>query len=234
MNPSTPPDDTVLNPFTEDDISNYLLQNPDFFQRHAELLASVQLSNPHHGRAVSLQERQAQMLREKIRSLEHKLVEVIRAAQETLAQQDKLNDWVQSLWLCTDDTRLPEVLVQGLVERYGISQGAIRLWDVRPEFAHLPFAQGGTDNVKALAASMPTPYCDVNKDLEPSGWFAQPALVRSMAMVPLRRDAQSPPVGLLVLGSDDGQRFHESMETQLLARLGELACAALIRLRLPV
>ena len=58
-----------MNPITEDDIANYLANTPDFFARHAELLASVQLSSPHGNRAVSLQERQAEMLREKIKAL---------------------------------------------------------------------------------------------------------------------------------------------------------------------
>ena len=58
------------NPITEDDIANYLGNTPDFFERHAELLAAVHLSSPHSNRAVSLQERQAEMLREKIKALE--------------------------------------------------------------------------------------------------------------------------------------------------------------------
>ena len=50
MTPQNP-----INPITEDDIANYVVNNPDFFQRHAELLASVRLSSPHGQRAVSLQ-----------------------------------------------------------------------------------------------------------------------------------------------------------------------------------
>ena len=46
----------TMNPITEDDIANYLANTPDFFFRHAELLASVQLTSPHGNRAVSLQE----------------------------------------------------------------------------------------------------------------------------------------------------------------------------------
>jgi uncharacterized protein YigA (DUF484 family) len=29
-----------MNPITEDDIANYLANTPDFFERHAELLAA--------------------------------------------------------------------------------------------------------------------------------------------------------------------------------------------------
>ncbi|HAJ14135.1 MAG TPA: DUF484 domain-containing protein, partial [Comamonadaceae bacterium] len=63
-------------PITEDDIANYLVNTPDFFERHADLLAAVQLTSPHGHRAVSLQERQAEMLREKIRGLELRAAEM--------------------------------------------------------------------------------------------------------------------------------------------------------------
>jgi hypothetical protein len=53
---------------TEDDIANYLANTPGFFERHAELLASIQLASPHGQRAVSLQERQMEMLRERSRA----------------------------------------------------------------------------------------------------------------------------------------------------------------------
>ena len=54
---------------TEADIAHYLANNPAFFERHAELLASITLTSPHGQRAVSLQERQMEMLRERIKGL---------------------------------------------------------------------------------------------------------------------------------------------------------------------
>ena len=66
-----------MNPITEDDIANFLVHTPDFFVRHAEVLAQVRISSPHGQRAVSLQERQADMLREKIRALETRLMEML-------------------------------------------------------------------------------------------------------------------------------------------------------------
>ena len=50
-----------MNPITEDDIADFLLNTPDFFGRHADLLSAVMLTSPHGNRAVSLQERQAEM-----------------------------------------------------------------------------------------------------------------------------------------------------------------------------
>ena len=67
---NTPLNTSVTHPITEADIANYLASTPDFFERHAELLAAVHLSSPHSNRAVSLQERQAEMLRDKIKAIE--------------------------------------------------------------------------------------------------------------------------------------------------------------------
>ena len=78
-----------MNPITEDDIANYLANTPDFFERHAQLLASVQLTSPHGNRAVSLQERQAEMLREKIKALEHRVMDMVRHGNENMVIADR-------------------------------------------------------------------------------------------------------------------------------------------------
>jgi len=57
-------------PITEDDIAQYLANTPEFFERHAPLLTSIVLTSQHGQRAVSLIERQAEMLRDKIKALE--------------------------------------------------------------------------------------------------------------------------------------------------------------------
>src|SRR6187551_3614705 len=91
-----------MNPITEDDIANYLANTPDFFERHAQLLASVQLSSPHGTRAVSLQERQAEMLRDKIKGLEHRIMDMIRNGNENIIIADKLQRWTRSLLMARD------------------------------------------------------------------------------------------------------------------------------------
>ena len=84
---------------TEADIANFLAHNPGFFERNAELLASIQLTSPHGQRAVSLQERQMEMLREKIKGLEGKIIEMIRHGQENVAIADRLHRWTRALML---------------------------------------------------------------------------------------------------------------------------------------
>src|SRR5665647_3828918 len=93
---------SFTNPITEQDLANYLANTPDFFERHAELLASVHLSSPHSNRAVSLQERQASLLREKIKVLEQRIMEMIRNGNENVMLSDKLLQWALKMFLVAD------------------------------------------------------------------------------------------------------------------------------------
>lgn len=212
---------------TESDIANYLANNPGFFERHAELLATVQLTSPHGQRAVSLQERQMEMLRERIKGLEHKIVEMIRHGQENMAIADRLHRWVRALLLTASPAELPQKLVQTLRHEFLIPQAAIRLWGADVAYASLPFAQGVSDDAKSFAASLSLPYCGVNNGFEPTRWLDEPSTVQSLALIPLR-GAET--FGLLVLGSPDPTRYAAEMGTDFLMRIGEMTSAALSRL----
>ena len=54
-----------------------------------------------------------------------------------------------------------------------------------------------------------------------------------MAMVSLRNGGGEAAFGLLVMGSPDPTRYSADMGTDLLARIGEIASAALARLQPP-
>ena len=115
---------------TEDDIANFLVNNPDFFERQAQLLASVQLSSGHGQRAVSLQERQAEMLRDKIKGLEQRILEMLRHGQDNSAIADKMQAWTRQLLLVAQPAELPAVIVRELQQQFLIPQAAIKVWGV--------------------------------------------------------------------------------------------------------
>ena len=116
-----------MNPITEDDIANYLVHNPDFFARQAELLSSIRLASPHGSRAVSLQERQAEMLRDKIRGLESRIMDMIRHGTENSALNDRLLRWAASLLTTSDPALLPLTMVDQIQSQFMVPQAAIRL-----------------------------------------------------------------------------------------------------------
>jgi uncharacterized protein YigA (DUF484 family) len=215
---------------TEDDIANYLANTPDFFERHAELLASIQLTSPHGQRAVSLQERQMQMLRDKIKGLERTIMEMIRHGQDNVAIAERLHHWVRALLLTHEDAALPATLVDGLQNGFLIPQAALRLWGVRAALADLPAAQAVSADVKSFANSLTAAYCGPNADFEAAQWLPDAPHVASMAMIPLRVPAREGCFGLLVLGSPDPTRYSADMGTEFLAQIGDVAAAALSRL----
>ncbi len=221
---------TDLPPITEDDIAQFLVNTPGFFERHAEVLASVQLTSPHGQRAVSLQERQAEMLREKIRHLELKAAEMIRHGQDNVLIADHLHAWTRQLFLVQAPAALPQALVQGLRDEFSLPQAAIRLWGVASAWAEAPFALGVSADAQAFAQSLAQPYCGSNPGLEAAQWLDDPAAAASVALLPLRPAPQAPAFGLLVLASDDPRRFHAQMGTAFLQRIADLASAALTRL----
>jgi uncharacterized protein YigA (DUF484 family) len=110
-----------------------------------------------------------------------------------------------------------------------IPQAAIRLWGLGEAHADQPWAQPVSADVQSFTASLGVPYCGINAGFEAARWFGDPATVMSLAMIPLRQGEAR--FGLLVLGSPDPTRYAADMGTEFLQRVGEVAGAALSRLR---
>jgi uncharacterized protein YigA (DUF484 family) len=215
---------------TEQDIANYLANTPGFFERQAELLGSIQLTSPHGQRAVSLQERQMEMLRDKLKGMELKVMEMIRHGQENVAIADRLHRFTRAIMLTSNAADLPEVLVNELMHQFMIPQAGIRIWGAAPAFSALAFARAVGEDAKSFASSLALPYCGINSGFEAAQWLEEPASVMSIALIPLRQGAGSSAFGMLVLGSPDPTRYSVDMGTEFLVRIGEIASAGLSRL----
>ena len=222
---------TIQGGITETDIANYLANTPGFFERHADLLASIQLTSPHGQRAVSLQQRQMEMLRERIRGLELKIMEMIRHGQENVAIADRVHRFTEALLLADSPAALPDLLLATLRHEFMIPQAALRLWGADPVHAEQSFTQGVSEDTRSFVASLGQPYCGLNSGFEPVAWLDAASTVQSIALIPLRVGDAA--VGLLVLGSPDPTRYSAEMGVEFLARIGELSGAAMTRLLPP-
>ncbi len=231
---SNPLNSALANPITEDDIANYLANTPDFFLRHAEMLAAVQLTSPHNRRTVSLQERQAEMLRDKIKLLEHRVMEMLRNGNDNVILSNKIIRWAGSLLQGDELRQLPQQMADDIEQQFAVPQVGLRVWGVAAEYAKEPYAQGVSEDLKLFASSLTEPFCGLNTGFESVAWLETPETITSLALIPLRAGPSGstiPAFGLLVLASGDAQRFVSGMGTDFLARIGELASAALWRLR---
>ena len=228
------PDENTLAPITEGDIANYLLNTPDFFERHAALLAGVQLISPHGARAVSLQERQVEILREKMKALEMKAVGMIRHGHENAAITDKLLGWVEAQLRVRQASDLPRVLCEEMQRRFDLQHVVLRLWDVPADraelFAGAPLDSAAQDALQALTE----PVCGLAPDTALAqalrSCLGTGVIPASLAVVPLRRISDGPRVGVLVLASEDAQRFVTDMGIDFLLRIADMTGAALSRL----
>ncbi len=221
-----------LQGITEEDIANYLINTPGFFERQAQVMGAIQLTSPHGQRAVSLQERQMEMLRDKIKGLERRLMDMIRYGQENEAIAERLHRWVRDVLLCHSDAQLADTLIERMKYEFMVPQAAVRLWDtdkqaLRAELAYLDACQPVSADVRSFAASLSQPYCGLNNGFEAAKWLEDPAATASMALVPLHH--QGATFGLLVLASPDATRYSGEMGLTFLDLLGQLTAAALSR-----
>jgi len=208
-------------------IAEYLLDHPHFFEEHAELLSTIKLTSPVMGRAVSLQERQMEILREKIKVQELHMADLMRIAQENDEITSKFQAWSRALLLTRKETDLPRVLVTQLKDIFHVPQVTVRLWQLDASHDQAWYRQDASDDARIFANGLGTPFCGPNKDFEAAGWLDDAASVKSIAMLPLRVGAAPEAFGLLVLGSSDPSRFAADMGTDFLTRIGETASAAL-------
>ncbi|MEJ2769634.1 DUF484 family protein [Mycetohabitans sp. B46] len=154
------------------EVADYLLANPQFFDRHAELLASVRLSNPHGKAAVSLQERQMELLRDKYKQLERRLAELLRHGQENDSLTAKLQRWTLRVIAERDPHAIPATITSGLREIFDVPQAALRVWDVTTAYAQAQFARSVGEEVRIFASSLVAPYCGANAGFEAAQWLS--------------------------------------------------------------
>jgi uncharacterized protein YigA (DUF484 family) len=204
---------------SEDDIVRFLRDHPAFFQERPELFTELLLPDPHQGSAVSLVERQAALLRERVKGLEARLSELLRIGRDNDALARHLVEWTRALLSEPDRGRLAAVAADALKRVFGVPLAEVRIWGAAP---------AATDAAAAnWAATLPAPLCGTGLELGALPGLADAWVnARSAALIPLR-NGDGRPFGVIAMGSSDPARFDANLGTAVLARIGELASAAL-------
>lgn len=214
-------------PLDSDSVATYLTRNPHFFDEHPELMSQIKLNSPLGGRTVSLQERQMEVLREKIKHMELQLASLMRIGQENDLITEKFQAWTRTLLLARNDVDLPHVLIDGLQSIFSVPHATLRIWGVADEFSHTWFSEPVSDDAKIFSNGLSAPFCGPNNDFEAASWLEGTASIQSIAMMSLRISETPDAFGLLILGSPDPQRFTSEMATDFLAKIGDTSSAAL-------
>lgn len=208
-----------------EEVARYLHNHPEFFDAYTDVLALMTLPDPHTGRAISITEKQLFTLRDKVRTLEAKLAELITFGNENDAILNKVHALAVALIAAQDEATLMYMIDAHLRGAFSVPHVALRVWNLPGSSL-----EAGTETTQAFAASLKMPLCGPAAEQESVTWFGEAAAhLRSMAQVPLC-DAHGTCFGLLVMASEEAHRFYPTLGTLYLERIGEMIAAALQRI----
>jgi len=215
---------------SDQDVAHFLTRSPDFFLRHGEVLEHLQFQSSLGERTISLQERQIDLLREKIRIAEMRHAELLTHARLNLENIQRMTDWTASMLRARHAELRPDLITDRLKAIFGVEHVTFRIWEPHPSFgATTPeawYRRDATAEICKQASGLTQPYCGILNDAAALSWLPNPSAIRSIALIPLR-SAEDAVFGLLLLAANEPERFSVTMATDFLRQIGRLASAAL-------
>ena len=208
-------------------VADYLTRHPNFFNDFPALLADIHVPHPHGTHAVSMGERQLISIRDKVRLLENKLAELIQFGEENDGISEKLHALTLALLATPNPQSVVAALNLHLRDGFAVPHYALRVWTLPDD--ELAITQPVPQLVQNVVAGMSFPVCGALAVPEARDWFGEIAShLRSFAAIPLNYQGN---MGLLVLASEEPNRFYASMGTLYLTRLGQSLAATLHRMQ---
>ncbi len=208
----------------EREVAAYLEAHPDFFVRHDGLLSELKI--PHaSGAAVSLLERQLQVIREKNGELERQLKSLARTAQGNEKLLERLQAMILKLISSTDLDDALRLIDRSLRDDFHADFVALRLFGdwARPENIDPENIDPEHPSLKTIATTLSrrVPVCGYLTPEQKAFLFgSQAEQVVSGLLIPLCESPCDACLGVVAVGSVDPKRFHPEMGTAFVAHLG--------------
>ncbi len=211
----------MMEELSEKKIVEYLRHHPEFFTHHDNLLSKMII--PHQrGTAISLVEKQLQVLREENLQLQRRLENLIVIAK----QNEQLNKRIQRLIVSlSGTTTLDEffaVLYVALQTEFNTDAVVVRLFELNnPALAHREeYVEYDAQIFELFEDVLSTnqPICGRLNSTQLNYLFPYTSIT-SAVLIPL---GIPKPNGVLAMGSRDITRFYAGMGTELLKYMGEL------------
>jgi uncharacterized protein len=214
---------------TEETVEHYLQDHPDFFERHSGLLKALKIPHP-RGQAISLVERQLEVLRARNRQLERKLIDLVQIARDNEALSSHLHRLALGLMEAEDLSGVIAITNDLLSAEFPSTRVVLKLFEnpctALQANAHLLADDDPAVGLFDSMFKMKRPICGLLADERVHCLFGGNAPdVASAVMIPLIDGRR---LGVLALGSADKERFHAGMGTLFLGYLGELVSRAIM------
>lgn len=214
---------------SEEEVVSYIEQHPDLLLKHKGLLEKMQVPHSTGSGMVSLIERQVEVLREKNRLQEERLLTLINNARTNEELSDKLHRYSMQLSSTRGIDELLQDAAEGLQQQFDIDSVSVH---IKREY-HADGLQTSDLSDKTYSAIMDTlgnESCsclsELDDELLESLFGDKSSSIKSCALLALDAPHR---IGLIALGSSEQDRFSPQMGTLILSRLGEQFSAALLR-----
>ncbi len=210
----------------EQAVLEFLRRAPDFFVRHAELLAEMPVRHGSGG-AVSLIERQVRVLREKNHKLGERLDELLATARQNEVRVKGMNHLARSLIEADSLASVIASLNSVLHAEFSVEAVCLGLFELPqspPEVGVLRLQRDELPPVLTNFFRQGQVVCEQMSPELNQALFSEHAELKSVALVPLDR---SDCLGVLALASTDPDRFRPSMGQLFLEMTANLCTAAL-------
>ena len=210
----------------EQTVAEYLIDHPDFFEKHATFFSQIKIPHMLPSGTTSLIERQVEILRQQNQRLERRLAELIEAGRANDRLLERLHR-VGLYFLGLDPTREMTLALEKLAPILEVDAVMGALWAKTPRrFETFRVLE---ERPRALLPDhwgTAQPYCGRMGDALGEYLFgARHADLRSIALVAL--GFENAEVGFIALGLADPDHFRPGLGTQYLNRLGEIVTVAL-------
>jgi len=212
---SQQPEPARLTEKQEQTIVNYLTTNPDFFDRHPELLQQLELSHQ-NGEAISLIERQVKVLRQEVERYQDQITELVSVTHDNEQLNKRLHKLTLTLIDTIDFDETLNAIQDKLHEDFDADAVELHLFSAAETVGT---TNPDLDGFRELLDSG-IPSCGVLNEEQLSELFGPQAEdINSTALIPIRSEGV---LGVLAIGSQDQNRFQPDMGTEYLGRLGEI------------
>ena len=209
-------------------VARFLTDNPAFFDQHVELLSKLRIRHP-SGQAVSLIERQVELLRQQNRQLDRKMVDLIEVARSNDATVEKIHQLSLAVIQADELHDFLTTLQDMMRNRFAADEVAICLFkgDAK-EFESTPARRVEREQVAQHFKSIMQdgkPLCGRLREAQSEFLFGERAgALGSVAIIPIGEKAEC---GLLAVGSESEDQFGPTLGTLYLKRMSELISSRL-------
>lgn len=227
MTSSTSTENAQLDEDLEKQFLQYLKSHPDFFQRHGGILEELRI--PHStGVAISLIERQVDVLRNHNRQLRRQTQDLINIARHNDTLNKQIHAVTLKLMACDNIESLINVLYQGMFKDFKLDSVALKLFGKPLQEKALPagfigsvFTHREHPDIKIFDRffELRKPICGKLQTDQLQYLFGERyETIKSSALLCI---GENTPQGLLALGSQDQNRFQFNLGTLFLDQLAK-------------